>query len=808
MYHALTIPAIVITLYLISFFLNRNGFYSVLIHRRIWNLILAAAFLLTASGGLFTALQINYKWQISLTDKILAWHVEAGIVLVVTGLLHFLWHLSWYRSIFSGKGSPPPAVEIITSETYNIGFNLFLAGFVSSSFQYLMIREIMNIAGGFELVTGTFLASWLTASAAGAWLAGKSAMADLKKINLSFILSPLISVLMMILFSRLFLHPGETPSFLVTIIFSLIVLIPLCIISGFTFVRLINIAGKIKNYPPGKSFGIETAGGITAGIAVTAAASGLLNNYQMMLIVLITGMTGLSAISFRMKKTALIGLITASLAAAFIVFSGNPDVFFRNLLFSGVQVTSTLDTPYGNITEGLYSNDRSLYYNHRLVRYNYDTGGSEEDIHYAMLQAEKPSRVLIISGSPVSHLPELIKYPLSEIVFVERDPALLKFGSGDYGSPATRVRIINDDAFRYVRNTKERFDVVLMLLPPPSSLLLNRFYTVDFFAEIRNRLNSGGIFMCSPGVDPGYFNQESLDLYSSVYNSMAEKFKNILPVAGNKLYFIASDSPLSASICELTALKNISNTYVGSNFLSDDLITDRSEEITGLIDRATRKNTLDRPVAYFWSQTFGLSRDPDEKPLTVILLVILFALPVVAVKRSEMIMYSSSLALAGLEIIALTVLQTSAGNMYQMTGLIMAGLMAGLAAGAGSDIGPLKKLDVRYRGLLLLAFYLTGAFAFGGLTGARLSTPVIIILIMMLSFIPALLTGSIFRSLTSYKNGSSGVHSVYGADLAGSALGFILVSGLLIPLCGIKQAMWITAILIFASLVVATVGNK
>jgi len=289
---------------------------------------------------------------------------------------------------------------------------------------------------------------------------------------------------------------------------------------------------------------------------------------------------------------------------------------------------------------------------------------------------------------------------------------------------------------------------------------------------------------------------------------MAVKFRNILPVAGNKLYFIASDSPLSASICELASLKNISNTYVSSNYLSDDLIRARSEEISGLIDRETRKNTLDEPVACFWSQTFGLSRDLDEKPLVIIMLGILFALPMIAVKRSEIIMYSSSLALAGLEIIALTVLQTSAGNMYQMTGLIMAGLMAGLATGAGSEIVPFERMDVRYKGLLLLVFYLCGAFAFGALTGAHLSTPVIIVIIMMLSFVPALLTGSIFRSLTPGKTGITGVHSVYGADLMGSALGFILVSGLLIPLCGIKQAMWLSVIFIFASLLVATLGNK
>lgn len=57
-----------------------------------------------------------------------------------------------------------------------ISTNLFIVGFVSTSIQLLLIREMMNISGGYELMTGTFLASWLIISAAGAILAGRSSL--------------------------------------------------------------------------------------------------------------------------------------------------------------------------------------------------------------------------------------------------------------------------------------------------------------------------------------------------------------------------------------------------------------------------------------------------------------------------------------------------------------------------------------------------------------------------------------------------------------------------------------------------------
>ena len=43
-----------------------------------------------------------------------------------------------------------------------------------------------------------------------------------------------------------------------------------------------------------------------------------------------------------------------------------------------------------------------------------------------MLQSESPEKVILISGSLHSHLPEVLKYPVKKIIYIERDPALAK----------------------------------------------------------------------------------------------------------------------------------------------------------------------------------------------------------------------------------------------------------------------------------------------------------------------------------------------------------------------------------------------
>jgi hypothetical protein len=81
-------------------------------------------------------------------------------------------------------------------------------------------------------------------------------------------------------------------------------------------------------------------------------------------------------------------------------------------------------------------------------------------------------------------------------------------------------------------------------------------------------------------------------------------------------------------------------------------------------------------------------------------------------------------------------------------------------------------------------------------------------LIILSGFLPALLTGSIFRELTINEAGKVNAPAIYSADLAGSALGFIILSGLAIPLFGIQVSVFFLSILILAGLLLGTSGNK
>lgn len=807
MYHVISTAFTAILLYLISYFFYRIGYYSLQQHRKFWNSVLATAFLMTAMAGVFLALQINYKWNIPFIKTVVKWHVEFGIGMAITGLFHFIWHLNYYVKLFSKTTRNTDIPELQKLTPAEIKTNLFIIGFVSSSIQFLLMREIMNVTGGYELITGSFLGSWLIGSAIGSSLAGKSTLNDIRKINLVFSISPVISLILMLFLSRLFLSPGETPSFLAAIIYTFLVLIPFCLVSGFTFIKLIGIAGSENKLVPGKSFSIETTGGIVAGIIIALLSAGLLGTYKLlMLIILLSIGYVLTTFYIHLPKTKILLKFSIIIAGIIITFL-NPDLLFRQILLPGIKVTATKDTPYGNITKGKYKGEESLYYNQKLLAYKDDATEREEDIHYAMLQSESPEKVIIISGSPQSHVPEILKYPVSSVIYIERDPALIKFETSVSEKFQGKLIVENRDAYRYIRNSTESVDVIILLIPPPSTLLLNRYYTSEFFNLVKKRLKPDGIFMCSPGPGDDYFNKESLNLYSSIYNSLAVNFKNIKPVAGNKLYFIASDKSISLSFCQLVEKRHIKNIYVSADFLEDDLIIRKSDEVNALIDRGIKQNRSSFPVACLHSQSYQFSKNLGEKVPAIVLMFIVFALPVTTIKRRNLVMYFSASALAGFEIIILLSLQILVGNMYQLTGLIIAGLMAGLAVGSGINISFFNTISLRNKVILLILFYIIFGMTYNLITELK-SGLFSVVVIMLSGFLPALFTGNIFHELTGKTEGIAASPAIYSADLAGSAFGFILISGFAVPVLGIRVSVFLLAALVFGGILFGTIRNK
>ncbi len=155
----------------------------------------------------------------------------------------------------------------------------------------------------------------------------------------------------------------------------------------------------------------------------------------------------------------------------------------------------------------------------------------ESLVHPAMMFHQLPKNILIIGGGEGATLRETIKHPSVEsIIMVDIDKNLIDIckeylpnhhqGSFD----DSRVNIVIDDAFKFVENTSEKFDVIIVDVPDPLEFgPAHHLFTLEFYEKISTILQNDGILCVQAGATgPSFINQS----FTAVLNTMSQIFKN------------------------------------------------------------------------------------------------------------------------------------------------------------------------------------------------------------------------------------------------------------------------------------------
>lgn len=100
-YDLISISCITLFLYGISFIMVKFKLMRKNIHRRIWNILLLITFLISCLFGFFLVVQINYQFAFDWLSTLLYWHVQIGISMTIISVIHILWHITYFKKIFS-----------------------------------------------------------------------------------------------------------------------------------------------------------------------------------------------------------------------------------------------------------------------------------------------------------------------------------------------------------------------------------------------------------------------------------------------------------------------------------------------------------------------------------------------------------------------------------------------------------------------------------------------------------------------------------------------------------------------------------
>ena len=133
-------------------------------------------------------------------------------------------------------------------------------------------------------------------------------------------------------------------------------------------------------------------------------------------------------------------------------------------------------------------------------------------VHPAATAHPAPRQALILGGGDGGAAEELLKHPsLERVVLAELDAEVIEVAKahfesihkGVFADPRLEVRI--GDGLAYVRETQERFDLVLLDLTDPETPA-GPLYTEAFFKDCQGILNPGGavvLHIGTPVFEPG-----------------------------------------------------------------------------------------------------------------------------------------------------------------------------------------------------------------------------------------------------------------------------------------------------------------
>jgi spermidine synthase len=122
-------------------------------------------------------------------------------------------------------------------------------------------------------------------------------------------------------------------------------------------------------------------------------------------------------------------------------------------------------------------------------------------VHPAMAAQGAPKKVAVLGGGDGMAVREILKYPSVEsITLVELDPNMTRLFSahetlsalngGALKSP--KVHVVNTDAFHWLQQAGDMFDVIVVDFPDPTNFAIGKLYTNSFYALLDKRLAASG----------------------------------------------------------------------------------------------------------------------------------------------------------------------------------------------------------------------------------------------------------------------------------------------------------------------------
>lgn len=162
-------------------------------------------------------------------------------------------------------------------------------------------------------------------------------------------------------------------------------------------------------------------------------------------------------------------------------------------------------SPYQRIVLTRQGSNIKLFLNRNLQFSSFDEYRYHEAlVHPLMTFSKKPENVLILGGGDGMAVRELLKYEsIKAITLIDldadmtnlfrRNEMLTKLNQNALNS--SKVEILNQDAFLWIKQNKTLFDAIIIDFPDPNNFALGKLYSNTFYRELTHTLAPEGLMV-------------------------------------------------------------------------------------------------------------------------------------------------------------------------------------------------------------------------------------------------------------------------------------------------------------------------
>ncbi len=521
----------------------------------------------------------------------------------------------------------------------------------------------------------------------------------------------------------------------------------------------------------------------------------------------------------------------------------------------GYVLCAETESKYQNLAVGRRAEQFTLYCDGQVTADFPDPYSFVPQAHLWMYQHPAPRRVLVLGGGAEGLLAQILRHRVEQVDYVEPDPRQIEIiepflADADRRALADRrVTVHHMDARHFVKTQRSKFDLVIARLPEPTSALRARFYTDEFYGELRQAMTSRAVLCTTAAAAPGELSEISGEYLAAVRAGLLRHFPKVVVSWGDPAQVLAATDAglLPDGVAGLT--RRYSRRGVESDLFhpllfeeqfDPDKLRRRADELDAVEDVGISTDL--KPVVYIqrlmlWDRmTGGSSGRIIERLHSISLgklavgLALLAAVTVVGCRlrwRSPrgffdrgwtvgaivLSVWTTGFATMALSIVWLFAFQNLYGDVYSRIGWIIAVFMGGLVLGCwlggrGSACWwRLVLVDVL---LALLAFAIPLILpVLGAVQGTELAFGLVEWAVSTMVALTGVLGGAAFAvscrlQLSITKQVAVTAGTIDGADHAGACLGALLTGVLLVPIFGIATTACLLGVVKLGSALVLT----